>query len=101
MYDGSDDVGVRRFANRDTELVFQGRYVAWLPLDIRERARMKLRQVVTTNSLSDLRVPPSNRLEPLRGYRQGQHSIRINGQWRICFYWTDQGAREIEIADYH
>ena len=96
-----EGTGVRKFANRNTELVYQGRYVSWLPPDIRRRARIKLRSVFAANSLSDLSVPPSNRLELLRGYRQGQHSIRITDQWRICFYWTDLGSMEIEVTDYH
>ena len=62
---------------------------------------MKLRRVVTTASLFDLRLPPSNPLEALHGNREGQYSIRINEQWRVCFIWTEQGAMEIEITDYH
>ena len=62
---------------------------------------MRLQRVAAATALSDLRVPPSHRLEALRGKREGQHSIRINDQWRVCFQWTDQGAMEIEVADYH
>ena len=62
---------------------------------------MRLQRVVAAKSLADLRVPPSHRLEKLRGERSGQHSIRINKQWRVCFIWTDQGAMEIEVTDYH
>ncbi len=62
---------------------------------------MRLQRVVAATTLSDLRVPPSHRLEALRGNRLGQHSIRVNDQWRVCFLWTDQGAMEIEIVDYH
>ena len=62
---------------------------------------MRLQRVAAATALSDLRVPPSQRLEALRGDRTGQHSIRINEQWRVCFRWTDQGAMEIEITDYH
>ena len=62
---------------------------------------MRLQRVVAATRLSDLRVPPSHRLEALRGDRAGQHSIRINDQWRVCFRWTDVGAMEIEIVDYH
>ena len=62
---------------------------------------MRLQRVVAATTLNDLRVPPSHRLKPLRGDRAGQHSIRINDQWRACFIWTDQGAAEIEITDYH
>ena len=62
---------------------------------------MRLQRVVVAIALSDLRLPPSHRLKALSGDRKGQHSIRINDQWRVCFYWTEQGAMEIEIADYH
>ncbi len=62
---------------------------------------MRLQRVVAATHLMDLRVPPSHRLEALRGDRQGQHSIRINDQWRVCFIWTDQGPMEIEVTDYH
>ena len=62
---------------------------------------MRLQRVVTADDLLDLLVPPSQRLEMLRGDRAGQFSIRINDQWRVCFTWTDEGAREIEVADYH
>ena len=62
---------------------------------------MRLQRVVAAAVLADLRVPPSHRLEALRGDRIGQHSIRINDQWRVCFVWTDQGPMEIEIVDYH
>lgn len=61
----------------------------------------KLRQVGSAEVLDDLRVPPGNRLEALKGDRAGQHSIRINDQWRICFVWTDAGPEEVEIVDYH
>jgi proteic killer suppression protein len=62
---------------------------------------MRLQRVIAATMLSDLRQPPSHRLESLRGDRSGQHSIRINDQWRVCFVWTDQGAMEIEVIDYH
>lgn len=62
---------------------------------------MKLQRVVAATALTDLRVPPSDRLEALRRDRQGQYSIRINNQWRICFVWTDRAAMEIEVTDYH
>nr|WP_261372112.1 type II toxin-antitoxin system RelE/ParE family toxin [Arthrobacter sp.] len=64
-------------------------------------ALRKLRQLAAAESLADLRVPPGNRLEALAGGRAGQHSIRINDQWRICFQWTDAGPEEVEIVDYH
>ena len=72
-----------------------------LPPDIQRRARMRLQRVVAAVALTDLRVPPSHRLEVLRGDRRGQYSIRINDQWRVCFFWTERGAMEIEVTDYH
>ena len=62
---------------------------------------MRLQRVIAAAVLSDLRVPPSHRLESLRGNRNGQHSIRVNDQWRVCFRWTEEGAMEIEVTDYH
>jgi proteic killer suppression protein len=64
-------------------------------------ARRKLRQLEVAGRLDDLRVPPGNRLEALKGDRQGQYSIRINDQWRICFRWSGNGAEDVEIVDYH
>ena len=90
-----------RFKNKDTAHIFQGHPVRRLPSDILRRARMRLQRVVVAIALSDLRLPPSHRLKALSGDRKGQHSIRINDQWRVCFYWTEQGAMEIEITDYH
>ena len=91
----------RRFRNRDAERLFRGLYVRGLPSEIQRRARMRLQRVVTAGSLSDLRLPPSHRLEALSGDRRGQHSIRINDQWRVCFRWTGEGATDIEVTDYH
>ena len=62
---------------------------------------MRLQRLLAATGLNDLRLPPSHRLEALRGDRRGQHSIRINDQWRVCFSWTDQGAMEVEVTDYH
>ena len=90
-----------QFRNRSTERVFDGEIVRNLPPTILRRARMRLQRVVAARALSDLRIPPSHRLEALSGNRKGQHSIRINDQWRVCFRWTGQGAVEIEIVDYH
>jgi len=64
-------------------------------------ARRRLRQLEIANQLNDLRVPPGNRLEALKGTRSGQYSIRINDQWRVCFHWNDGGADNVEIVDYH
>ena len=94
-------LSVRRFRNSDAERLFAGQMVRRLPDDIQRRARVRLQRVVAAAALSDLRVPPSHRLEALRGDRKGQYSIRINDQWRVCFVWTDQGAMNIEVIDYH
>ncbi len=69
--------------------------------NIEDSARRKLAYLASAHSLQDLRMPPGNRLEALKGDRAGQHSIRINDQFRICFVWTAQGARDVEIVDYH
>ena len=92
---------MNRFRDSDTEHLFNGRVVRRLSPDIQRRARMRLQRVVAATALTDLRVPPSQRLEALRGDRAGQYSIRINDQWRVCFIWTDQGAMEIKVIDYH
>ena len=90
-----------RFKNTETERLFNGEPSRRLPNDIHRRARMRLQRVMAATALADLRVPPSHRLESLRGDRAGQHSIRINLQWRICFRWTDDGPVDVEIVDYH
>ena len=92
---------MERFRDEDAERLLAGDTVRRLPPDIQRRARMRLQRVTAAVSLTDLRIPPSHRLEALRGDRAGQFSIRINDQWRVCFAWTDQGAMEIEIVDYH
>lgn len=89
------------FAARETELIWSGRRSCRLPADIQAVALRELRMLNQARVLSDLRVPPANRLEVLRSKRAGQHSIRINDQWRICFRWTENGARDVEIVDYH
>lgn len=91
----------RRFRNRDAERLLHGLHVRSLPPDIQRRARKRLQRVVTAGALSDLRLPPSHRLQALSGDRRGQHSIRINDQWRVCFRWTGEGATDIEVTDYH
>jgi proteic killer suppression protein len=89
------------FASRETELIWSGRRSRRLPTDIQSIALRKLRMLNQARVLSDLRIPPANRLEALRGSRAGQHSIRINDQWRICFRWSTHGASDVEIVDYH
>jgi proteic killer suppression protein len=85
----------------ETEAVWNGRRSRRLPPDIQGVALRKLRLINNARTLNDLRVPPANRLEALAGDRRGQHSIRINDQWRICFVWRDGHAHQVEIVDYH
>jgi proteic killer suppression protein len=91
---------IRSFASRDTEEVFNGRS----PRKFRSfqaQAERKLQIIDSARDLNDLRVPPGNQLEKLSGDRRGQHSIRINDQWRVCFQWRNDGAWDVEIVDYH
>lgn len=92
---------IRSFADKGTAAVFEGLVVRGLPHQIQRRARAKLFMVDAAARLGDLRAPPGNRLEALRGDRQGQHSIRVNDRWRICFHWLNGEAWEVEIVDYH
>jgi proteic killer suppression protein len=92
---------IKSFADKETEKVFARRFSRKLPPDIQHPARRKLAILDAAESLQDLRVPPSNRLEKLSAGRQGQYSIRINDQWRICFAWKDKDAYRVEIVDYH
>jgi len=89
------------FRDRETEAIWQGRRSRKLPQAIQAVARRKLRMLNNAQSLDDLRIPPANRLEALKGKRKGQHSIRINDQWRICFVWAAGNASHVEIVDYH
>jgi proteic killer suppression protein len=92
---------IKSFACRATEGIFLDRQSPELPSTIQTTARRKLFQIHLAHLLSDLRVPPGNRLEALKGRRAGQHSIRVNDQWRVCFRWTATGAEDVEIVDYH
>ena len=92
---------IRSFADRDTERLFHRESVRRFPAELQRTMLRKLVIVDAAESLTDLRSPPGNRLEKLRGDRAGQHSIRINDQWRICFRWRDGDAHEVEIVDYH
>lgn len=89
------------FADNETEKVFNRRFSRRLPQDIQRSALRKLRIIHRATDVSDLRTPPGNRLEQLSGNREGQYSIRINQQWRICFVWENGNAYEVEIVDYH
>ncbi|MDP2470854.1 MAG: type II toxin-antitoxin system RelE/ParE family toxin [Candidatus Palauibacterales bacterium] len=92
---------IKSFRDRDTERLFQRRPVRKLGSDIQKVALRKLRMLDAATVLDDLRLPPGNRLEKLKGDRAGQHSIRINQQWRICFRWRSGDAYDVEIVDYH
>lgn len=92
---------IRSFSDKATALVFQGGLPRGMARDLAQAARRKLAMLDAAERLDDLRVPPGNRLEALRGDRAGQHSIRINGQWRLVFIWRDDGPHEVEIVDYH
>ena len=94
-------VMIKSFRAKETEKIWHGQRSRRLPQDIQQIARRKLRMINNARSLNDLRVPPANRLEALRGNRAGQHSIRINDQWRICFHWNEGDALNVEIVDYH
>ena len=89
------------FRCKETEKLAGGRYSRKLPTDIQRIAARKLKLITNAVELNDLRVPSANRLEALKGERKGQHSIRINDQWRICFRWKDGNATDVEIVDYH
>jgi len=92
---------IRSFGNRDTERLWQRERVRSLDSRVLRTALRKLVLLDAAVTLGDLRVPPGNRLEALSGDRKGQHSIRINDQWRICFIWTETGPEDVEIVDYH
>jgi len=92
---------IESFASKETEKIFHGKVSRKLPLNIQRTARRKLLYLDDAEDLQDLRAPLGNRLEKLRGDRAGQYSIRINDQWRICFEWVEDKARNVEIVDYH
>lgn len=92
---------IRNFADKEAEKIWGGTPSRRLPAHIQSVARRKLRMLANASVLDDLRVPPANRLEALKGQRKGQHSIRINDQRRVCFRWADGDAYDVEIVDYH
>ena len=92
---------IKSFRDGDTEKIWRGEWSKRLPPDIQPVARRKLRMLNNARDLTDLRVPPANRLERLKGRRRGQYSIRINNQWRVCFRWSRGDAYDVEIVDYH
>jgi len=89
------------FRSKDAEKIWHGEVAKHLHPAIQIVARRKLRMLNSARHLSDLRIPPANRLEALKGDRKGQHSIRINEQWRLCFRWTEAGPADVEMVDYH
>jgi proteic killer suppression protein len=92
---------IESFACAETKKIFNGQLSRRMPTDIQRTARRKLLQLHAATGLRDMAVPPGNRLEALKGGRAGQHSVRINDQWRVCFRWQGTGARDVEIVDYH
>jgi len=92
---------IKSFKNKETEKIYSREISLKLPRGIQQIALRKLRMINNAKNMNDLRIPPANRLEKLRGIREGQHSIRINDQWRICFIWRDRDAYDVEITDYH
>lgn len=92
---------IRSFADRETERLFARMPGRRYPPELQRGVLRKLVQLDAAERLEDLRVPPGTRLEALKGDRRGQHSIRVNDQWRICFRWADGDAYEVEIVDYH
>jgi toxin HigB-1 len=92
---------IRSFKDKEAEKIFNRERSRKLPEDLQRTALRKLRMLNRAMNLDDLRVPPANRLEKMRGDRADQYSIRINNQWRVCFKWSGNDAFEVEIADYH
>lgn len=92
---------IRSFRDKDTEQIWRGQVSRRLPTDMQRIARRKLRMVNNAQSLMDLRIPPANRLERVKGGRKGQYSIRVNDQWRLCFEWKRGDAYGVEVVDYH
>lgn len=92
---------IKSFKDKEAEKIFSGRFSSRLPGDIQRLALRKLTMIHGAAALNFLRVPPANKLEKLTGNREGQWSIRINDQWRICFKWRDGDAEDVEITDYH
>lgn len=92
---------IQSFKDKEAEQIFRRQRSRKLPSDMQQIALRKLRMLNRAVTINDLRVPPANRLEKLKGNRVGQYSIRINNRWRICFEWRDGDAYQVEIVDYH
>jgi proteic killer suppression protein len=98
---GKAEAMIRSFKDQATEAMFLGRLEKGSPADVFKVVRRKLGMLHAAVRLDDLRIPPGNRLEALSGDRIGQYSIRVDDRWRICFVWTDAGAEQVELVDYH
>lgn len=92
---------IRSFGSKATGRIWDGQYVKGLDRRIQRSVLRKLEMIHAAADIEDLRIPPGNRLEQLKGDRVGQHSIRVNDQWRICFVWREGGAYDVELVDYH
>lgn len=92
---------IKSFSSKETKKIWNGEISKKLPIDIQVRARRKLRMLNNSNEIKDLSIPPSNRLEKLKGDRLDQYSIRINNKWRICFNFNNGNCENVEIVDYH
>ena len=92
---------IRSFADKDTQRIFYRLASKRLSIEVQRTAYRKLTIIDAAEAINDLRIPPGNRLEKLKGDREGQYSIRMNDQWRVCFYWKDNDAYDVEITDYH
>lgn len=92
---------IRSFGSKDTERIWHELYVKGVDRALQRAALRKLELIHAARDVEDLRIPPGNRLEQLVGDRRGQHSIRVNAQWRICFIWREGGAENVELVDYH
>ena len=92
---------IRPFGSKDTERIWHEQYVKRVDRTVQRASLRKLELIHAAKGVEDLRVPPGNRLERLVGDRRGQHSIRVNAQWRLCFVWREGGADNVELVDYH
>ena len=92
---------IKSFKDDNAQAIWDGHLVRAFPIDLQKAARRKMRMIAAAQNLLDLKSPPGNRLEPLKKDRKGEHSIRVNDQWRICFVWKSDGAYDVEIVDYH
>ncbi|MGJ5591229.1 type II toxin-antitoxin system RelE/ParE family toxin [Micrococcus lylae] len=92
---------IRSFGSKDTERIWHGTYVKRIDRTVQRATLRKLEMINAAHVVDDLRIPPGNRLEQLVGDRRGQYSVRVNAQWRLCFVWTEGGAEDVELVDYH